>query len=360
MPSRKTTTLLVYSVPIALAALLLPALFVLLPTLSARPAATTAQEVRLTVDEWSFGPKQLQLQTGTQVNLVLDNLGKLEHDVSIPALGVLLKAGAGKSASQTVTPTKEGKFDFLCSIPGHKEAGMQGSVVIGAGAASVASPPEAPKKSEHASHAAVATTATRGNQPLAYVMDSDTKVFDLTAQHVQWEVLLGEFADAYAYNGQVPGPVIRATEGENVRINFLNELPEPTVIHFHGPKLPNRMDGVVGVTQKVVQPGQSFSYEFVAQPSGTFMYHTHHNSAEREGKGLFGTFIVDPKEPKVQYDREVIQVLGEMEGYFLINGKAFPATEAIEASVGERVLIRLVNLGQMTHPMHMHGHPFRS
>jgi len=90
------------------------------------------------------------------------------------------------------------------------------------------------------------------------------------------------------------------------------------------------------------------------------MYHTHHNSAEREGKGLFGTFIVDPKEPKVQYDREVIQVLGEMEGYFLINGKAFPATEAIEASVGERVLIRLVNLGQMTHPMHMHGHPFRS
>jgi manganese oxidase len=173
----------------------------------------------------------------------------------------------------------------------------------------------AAKTAEHASHASVATTATRGNQRLAYVLDGDTKVFDLTAEHVQWEVLPGEFVDAYAHNGQVPGPVIPATEGENVRINFLNELPEPTVIHFHGPKLPNRMDGVVGVTQKVVQPGHSFSYEFVARPGGTFMYHTHHNSAEQEAKGLYGVFIVDPKELTVAYDREVIQVVAEMDGY---------------------------------------------
>ena len=107
----------------------------------------------------------------------------------------------------------------------------------------------------HASHAAVATTETRGNQPLAYTLDGQTKVFDLHAQHVQWEVLPGETVDAFAYNGMVPGPLIRATEGDNVRINFTNDLPEPTVIHFHGPKLPNSMDGVVDVTQKVVPPG---------------------------------------------------------------------------------------------------------
>jgi FtsP/CotA-like multicopper oxidase with cupredoxin domain len=89
------------------------------------------------------------------------------------------------------------------------------------------------------------------------------------------------------------------------------------------------------------------------------MYHTHHNAAEQEGKGLYGVFIVDPKVPTVDYDREYIQVLSELGGYFLINGKAFPATEPLQARVGERVLIRLINLGQMTHPMHMHGQPFK-
>lgn len=356
-------SLLVYGVPIALATLLLPALFVIAPTLStprSTPKVESASapiEVHLNVSEWSFSPKQVQLPTGKPVTLVLDNAGKLEHDVTIPALGVALKAAAGKSASQTVTAAREGTFDFLCSIPGHKEAGMQGTVQVTGSPTTAAAAPAMSK--EHASHAAVATTASRGNQPLAYTLDGATKVFDLHAQHVQWEVLPGETIDAYAYNGMVPGPVIRATEGDTVRVNFSNDLPEATVIHFHGPKLPNGMDGVPGVTQKVVQPGETYGYEFVALPSGTFMYHTHQNSAEQEAKGLYGIFIIDPKEPIVTYDREVIQVLSETSGYFLINGKAFPATEAVKAKVGERVLFRLINLGQMTHPMHMHGHPFQ-
>lgn len=370
MSRQHLNSLLVYGLPIALAALLIPALAILAPSMSAqRQPANTASapsappEIRLTVSEWTFSPKQLQLPAGKPVTLVLDNTGKLEHDVTIPAFGVALKAAAGKSATQTITPTKEGTFDFLCSIAGHKEAGMQGSVVVAGNAATSATTattaPAAHATQEHASHAAVATTETHGNQPLPFVLDGDTKVFNIHAQHVQWEVLPGETLDSYAYNGRVPGPVIRATEGDNVRINFTNDLPEPSVIHFHGPKLPNSMDGVVGVTQKVVQPGQSFTYEFIAQPSGTFIYHTHHNSAEQEAKGLYGVFVVEPKEPTLAYDREVIQVLSERGGYFLINGKAFPATEPIKAKVGERVLIRLINLGQMTHPMHMHGHPFQ-
>ncbi len=358
-------TLLVYGLPIALAALLVPALAVIAPSMSTpraatAPTSTAATEVHLNVSEWSFSPKQLQLPAGQPVSLVLDNAGKLEHDVTIPSLNVSLKAPAGKSATQIITPTKEGTFDFLCSIPGHKEAGMQGTVMVGGSTTTPTAPQHAATPTmDHGSHAAVASTATNGNQPLPYTLDGAFKVFDVHAQHVQWEVLPGETVDAYAYNGMVPGPVIRATEGDNVRINFTNDLPEPTVIHFHGPKLPNGMDGVVGVTQKVVQPGQTYTYEFIAQPSGTFMYHTHHNSAEQEAKGLYGVFIVDPKEPKLAYDREVIQVLAESGGYFLINGKAFPATEPIKARVGERVLIRLINLGQMTHPMHMHGHPFQ-
>jgi FtsP/CotA-like multicopper oxidase with cupredoxin domain len=110
----------------------------------------------------------------------------------------------------------------------------------------------------------------------------------------------------------------------------------------------------------MIAPGETFSYSFTASPSGTFMYHTHHNSAEQEGKGLYGIFQVDSKDgPRVQADREVYQVLSELGGYYLINGKSFPATEAIQAKLGERVLIHLVNLGQMTHPMHMHGAPFQ-
>jgi manganese oxidase len=374
-PSRfgSPEALIAFGLPIFLAVVLVPILFLVLPRTSSAPtpapAATVApqqQQVHLTVNEWRFEPKQLQLPLGRPVTLVLDNDGHLEHDVTIPALGVQLKAAAGKSATQTVTASKAGTFDFVCSLPGHKEAGMQGQVTVADGQASLpgmagsgmTSMPEMDMASSHPSHAAVEATASQGNQPLVYTLDGDVRVFDVKAEHVRWEVLPGEFVDAYGYNGMVPGPLIRATEGDKVRINFTNELPEPTVIHFHGPKLPNSMDGVVDVTQKMIAPGETFTYEFVARPGGTFMYHTHHNSAEQEAKGLYGVFIVDPKQVAVQYDKEYIQVLSELGGYFLINGKAFPATEAIQAKVGERVLIRLVNLGQMSHPMHMHGHAF--
>jgi FtsP/CotA-like multicopper oxidase with cupredoxin domain len=218
---------------------------------------------------------------------------------------------------------------------------------------------------EMGSHAAVATTAVKANQPMSFRMEGDTKVFDMQAKPFKWEVLPGEFVDAYGYAdadgiATVPGPLIRVTQGDKVRVNFTNHLAEATVIHFHGPTLLNAMDGVPDVTQKGILPGESFSYEFTANPTGTFVYHTHENSAEQESKGLYGVLQVDQKDaPRVASDVEAFQVLSEMGGYYLINGKAFPATEAIEAKVGQKVLIHLVNLGQMTHPMHMHGAPFQ-
>lgn len=295
------SALVIFGVPIALAALMIPALFVLVPSRGA-----PAQEISTT-----------------------------------------LKA-AGVPASVAV-----GGAPAASTAANHSMADMPAINVNDATTV------------DHPSHAAVATTATRANQPLAYVMDGTTKVFTLKAEHFQWEVLPGEFVDAYGYAGadgqaSVPGPLIRVTEGDNVRINFTNELPESTVIHFHGPKLPNSMDGVGDVTQKLIAPGETFVYEFTASPSGTFMYHTHHNSALQEAKGLYGVFQVDPKDgPRIQADAEFFQVLSEMSGYYMINGKSFPATDPIEAKLGDRVLIHLVNLGQMTHPMHMHGHPFQ-
>jgi FtsP/CotA-like multicopper oxidase with cupredoxin domain/plastocyanin len=375
-PTRHTTAVwLAFGTPIALAALFLPAVFILAPSRQAQQAtaATTTSApsvVHMTVKEWSFTPASLQLQVGQPVTLVLDNKGQLDHDVTIPALGVNLIAAAGKTASQTITATKEGSFAFLCSIPGHKEAGMQGSVQVGtASTVDMGAMPGMDMSGSGAaqmgSHADVATTPIKANQLMPFRMDGETKVFDMQAKPFKWEVLPGEFVDAYGYAGSdgiatVPGPLIRVTEGDKLRINFTNHLPEATVIHFHGPRLPNSMDGVPDVTQKGIQPGESFSYEFTASPSGTFVYHTHENSAEQEGKGLYGVLQVDPKDgPRVAAEQEAFQILSEMGGYYLINGKSFPATEAIAAKVGQKVLIHLVNLGQMTHPMHMHGAPFQ-
>jgi FtsP/CotA-like multicopper oxidase with cupredoxin domain len=205
------------------------------------------------------------------------------------------------------------------------------------------------------SHADQVPTSTKGNQPLEPKLIDGVKVFEVTAQVVQWEVAPGEFVEAWTYNGTVPGPLLRVTEGDTIRVVLKNELPEPTVVHIHGPMLPNKMDGVPDVTQPVVNPGETFAYEFEAKPSGTFLYHTHHNSVMQKSKGLYGIIQIDPKNEVKTYDREYFQVIGELGGFFVINGKAFPSTEGIEASLGERVRIRLVNLGEMVHPMHSHG-----
>jgi FtsP/CotA-like multicopper oxidase with cupredoxin domain len=114
----------------------------------------------------------------------------------------------------------------------------------------------------------------------------------------------------------------------------------------------------------VVKTGETFAYEFTASPAGTYMYHSHHNSVVQEPAGQHGVIIIDPKPGSAEairdatFDRDVIQVLNEFNGYFTINGKAFPATEPIEVKQGERVRIRLINLGQALHPMHLHGYHF--
>src|SRR5215212_4962792 len=205
------------------------------------------------------------------------------------------------------------------------------------------------------SHAASVPTSTRGNAVLEPKLVDGAKVFELTASVIQWEVAPGEFVEAYAYNGMVPGPLLRVTEGDKLRIVLKNELPEPTVLHIHGPRLPNSQDGVPDVTQPVIQPGSSFTYEINVEPSGTFMYHTHHNSVVQESKGLYGILQVDPKGFKPTYDKEYFQVISELSGFYVINGKSFPSTEPMDMKVGEKARIHLVNLGQMVHPMHSHG-----
>ena len=207
-----------------------------------------------------------------------------------------------------------------------------------------------------------APTEGLGGQPLDYDLVDGVKVFKLTCQVVQWEFRQGEFAEAWTYNGVVPGPEIRVTEEDRVRIEVTNEMHESTAVHWHGLVVPNSMDGVPFITQPPIKPGETFIYEFQirAGNSGSHMYHSHHNSAAQVTRGLLGAFIVEPKDPSAfpAFDREYTLVLNDGPiGGFSINGKSFPATQPLLAKRGERVLVRYMNEGLMIHPMHLHGMP---
>ncbi len=192
-------------------------------------------------------------------------------------------------------------------------------------------------------------------------MDGDVKVFDLTVAEIQWETEVGLTYAAMAYNGIVPGPEIRVTEGDMVRVNVTNELNESTAIHWHGLVLPNSMDGVPFITQPPITPGMTFTYEFPIREnnSGSHMYHSHYNAAEQVTRGLLGAFIVDPidtsREP--DYDADYTMILNDSALGFTINGKSFPYTQPIIAKRGDRIRVRYMNEGLMIHPMHLHGMP---
>ncbi|HEX2779754.1 MAG TPA: copper oxidase [Gemmatimonadaceae bacterium] len=202
-----------------------------------------------------------------------------------------------------------------------------------------------------------AKTRGKGNQPLQPRIENGVKVYDITVRKIQWETEPGKTVEAWAYNDQVPGPQIRVREGDRVRMVVKNELPESTVVHFHGVELPNDQDGVPFITQPPIKPGQSYTYEFTAPNPGSHMYHSHHNAAKQVGLGLLGAFIIEPKQKRAieKVDVDYVMILNDgMHGYTL-NGKGFPATEPIVAKLGQKVRIRFMNEGMMIHPMHLHG-----
>jgi FtsP/CotA-like multicopper oxidase with cupredoxin domain len=204
----------------------------------------------------------------------------------------------------------------------------------------------------------------------------NVKEYSLTAQEVTWEPRPGLKLKGWGYNGQIPGPEIRVTEGDRVRVTFTNNLPTPTAIHWHGLDVPADMDGVPGISQNPVQPGETFIYEFVAKQKGTRFYHTHGSGGEIPDEamqmqmGLYGAFIVEGKNER-KADREYTVILSDRNAaldpmdmetkmepdLFFINGQLSPATDHLMVKRGERVRLRLINASSMTsHPMHLHGH----
>jgi len=203
-------------------------------------------------------------------------------------------------------------------------------------------------------------------------MDNGVKVFHLVAEVVKREFLPGKVFDVWGYNGHMPGPTIEVNQGERVRLVVENRLPEPTSMHWHGFEIPIEMDGGPGISQDVILPGGRFVYEFTLHQHGTFFYHSH--MAMQEMMGMIGLFLMHPKEPyQPRVDKDFGLILQEwailptntvpnslsMEfNWLTLNGKAGPATTPLIVRLGDRVRIRLVNLGMDHHPIHLHGNTF--
>ena len=211
-----------------------------------------------------------------------------------------------------------------------------------------------------------ATLEGAGNQLLQPRLDGRAKVFELTIDKIQHRIdAVKEPIAALGYNGTWPAPRIDVVEGDTVRAIFTNRLDESTGVHFHGQRLPNNMDGVPHITQDPIEPGASFTYEFAARTPGSHMYHSHHNATDQVGRGLLGAFIVQPADPTERYDRkygvsqDIVWISNDSLGGFTINGRGFPATSPIVATLGDTIAIRFMNEGSMMHPWHLHGMPMR-
>ncbi len=204
------------------------------------------------------------------------------------------------------------------------------------------------------------------NTILEATLDGDVKVFELTIDEIEHRIdaQTAPLA-ALGFNGVWTGPQLRVVEGDRVRAVFTNNLKETTGIHFHGQDLPNAVDGVPMITQEPIVPGATHAYEFVAGPSGSHMYHSHHNATDQVGRGLLGAFIVEPKVPADRpanlygTTQDIVWISNDTLGGFTINGRGFPATYPIVAQLGDKILVRFMNEGVMMHPWHLHGQPMR-
>jgi FtsP/CotA-like multicopper oxidase with cupredoxin domain len=302
---------------------------------------------------------------GKPFTISVRNNGKAPHSLALDAAGMQMQTAIVNPGGSAELPVNHelvaGAYKLWCTVPGHKEAGMQGTLnVVGAAATAsprAMSPEQMDRDTEAGIKAFPAKTSGLGGVPLKPIIRDGVKEFDLAAKVVKWEAAPGQFVDAYGYNGIVPGPEIRVRKGDRVRVVLHNELPESTTMHFHGLTVPNAMDGVPFITQPLIKTGETFRYEFtIVDDPGTFIYHSHHNAAVQVGRGLYGAFIVEPRSHGWNVEHTLF--LGDGELGFNLNGKSFPATAPIVAKVGQKILVRFLNGGELLHPMHMHGFHF--
>jgi len=354
---------------------------------AAPAAAATTLNVSLT--EFSIDGQLTAPAGNVQVNV--SNDGSVEHNFALVDPNVqssnLMSGGSELLDLGTLAP---GTYEVICTIPGHEASGMSTELVVtepGAAAGNA----DAAGEMDHSAMghdemtseqmdmlmvesmlAFPAETEGVGNQLLEYeLMPDGTKQFELTAAVTPWEVAPGEFVDAWAYNGMVPGPMIKVDLGDKVRVILHNETPMGTDIHFHGIDTPNDMDGVAPYTQDVVSTGESFTYEFVADVPAIGMYHAHMHGQVSVPNGMFAAFTVGenpiprgrtisgvtiPEDLVPAIDMPMVVNDAGVIGLTL-NGKSFPATAPLVVDEGDWVALTYYNEGLMAHPMHLHKFP---
>jgi len=210
---------------------------------------------------------------------------------------------------------------------------------------------------------------------LPYKLNGGVKEFHLVAEEIEHEFAPGSRAKCWGYNGTTPGPTIEAVEGDRVRIFVTNRLGEWTSVHWHGIDLPAGYDGVGGLNQPHIKPGETYVYEFILRQHGTHMYHPHADEMTQIAFGMMGLFIIHPKKPEeVRIDRDYAFLLHNwalhpgtwrpdpavMQNFdiWTFNSKSFPAIEHLVMRTGERMRIRIGNVSMWNHPIHLHSNPF--
>jgi FtsP/CotA-like multicopper oxidase with cupredoxin domain len=348
-------------------------------------AAGAATTLDVTLTDFKIDPAALAAPADSPITFNISNQGQAPHTFAVVVDGNNVGTAeipAGGSDTLEVPALAAGEYEVLCTVAGHKELGMTGTLTVGDAAAGGTG-----TDSGTAGHGMTAEQMAAGheqgvvdfvgqiengplseplgNQPMKPQMDGDVKVFNLVVEEVQWEVRPGETYAGMAFNGQIPGPLLEVYEGDTVRFEVQNQMTQPFTLHFHGLTVPNDMDGVPYVTQPPIMPGEYWTYEFtIVDPPGMYVYHSHFNSAEQVGKGLFGALNVLPKtggwesvygvDPAVEYSL----FLADGPLNYTLNGKSFPATEPIVAHKGDWVLVHIANDGSLLHPMHLHGFHF--
>ncbi|MGZ8562609.1 MAG: multicopper oxidase domain-containing protein [Candidatus Limnocylindria bacterium] len=329
-----------------------------------RPSAPSGEVGMLEIHAFDLGfePAAAVVPQAGVYTVHFVNDGGILHNLTFDD-GTVIAADAHQTATGTVT-IPAGGLAFLCSVPGHADAGMRGTVSLGEAGTPQPSQTMTPEQMRDADAAVTAQfpakTAGKGGVLLeATVLPDGTKQWELTASVFQWETEPGKFVEAWGYNGMVPGPELRAQVGDRVRIILHNQLPAPTTIHFHGMLVPNAMDGVPVISQPAVMPGESFTYEFTVRNAGSNMYHSHFMAQSQVPLGLLGALVISDPNDKADppSDIDYAMVLNDGPLGFTLNGKGFPATEPIVAKLGQTVRVRYMNEGLQIHPMHLHGLP---
>ena len=318
-----------------------------------------------------------------ELTITLSNSGTMVHNLVFENGPRSVDVNAGETVTLEAGQLEPGAYTIFCDIAGHRAAGMEARLVVSGDASEDtgvaeddhggATPAEMDQMMIDSMLAFPAETEGIGNQPLepTEIKSDGTKIFDLTASVIKWEVSPGEFVDAWAYNDMVPGPWIKLDLGDNVEINVTNNTELSTDVHWHGISTPNEMDGVSPYTQDPIAPGETFTYAFEAERPSTGMYHAHLHSQISVPNGMFAPFTIgDTPIPdgqtisgvEIPDDLEVAQeipmVLNDAGVIGLsLNGKSFPATQPYVVNEGDWVVYHYYNEGLQAHPMHQHQFP---